>query len=132
MLVTMIRRNQRLIASFTAMLVMAAVVFCACGAAAAQQRDVTTTSAEHTCCAPTHERPTTPTEGHEGCAHCGSLTVAPAHAADQVSDLSLAIFATAPNGAVLSGPLASADIQTGAPHSASPPDRLSLCCKLRL
>ena len=128
----MMRRNQRLIASFTAMFVMVAVALCACGAAAAPQRGVTTTAAEHACCAPANKRPATPAEGHEGCAHCGNLTVAPAPAADHVPDLALATFAAPCDGVAVFASLASTELQTAAPHPASPPDLLSLCCALRL
>jgi len=128
----MMRRNQRLVASFTAMFVMAAVVFCACGTAAAPRRDLTASSAKHACCAPAHEQPSAPIVHHDDCAHCGSLTVAPAHASDSVSDLALAIFATPYDGGVLFPSLASIELQTAASHSASPPNLLSLFCALRL
>src|SRR5688572_18942674 len=127
----MIRRYQGAIASFTTLFFVVAVVSCACGTAASARVATVASADDHACCNTDDGQPATPAPTHDSCAHCGHLSIAPAHTVDHAPALTLVSLADLcdPGAGFAPLPFPVSWIPTS---FASPPDVLSLCCALRL
>jgi hypothetical protein len=127
----MIRRYQRAIASFTTLLFVVAVLSCACGALAGTRVATVASADDHACCKTSEDRPATPAPTHDSCAHCGHLSIAPAHEIDHAPPLTLVSLSNFCDACARFAPRFSP--ASWAPTSSvSPPDLLSLYCALRL
>jgi hypothetical protein len=129
----MMRRHQRLIASFTTLLVGVAVMACACGAGELQPQTISTATVDpHACCKPASDAPAAPIKESESCQHCGHVTAVPAQSPDRTPAPTFDFFAVLHDAPVALVELASGGSSTSLPLPVPPPSLLSLHCALRL